>query len=84
MTPLYLKGKLHLLPILPGPLIIEHSAEDGTGEGVEEAQFFSSELSPQSLLPLHISEGGIHFLELAHLNCVEKHWTEIEDNGYMH
>ena len=84
MTPLCLKGKMHLLPILPGPLIIEHLVEDGVGERVGGAHFFSSELSPQSFLPSHLLEDEIHFLELAHFNSVEEHCTEIEGKGYMH
>ena len=45
MTPSYLKGKTHLLPIVPGPLIIEHSVEDGTEKGGKGAHLISSELS---------------------------------------
>ena len=64
---------MHLLPITPGPLIIWHLALG-----------FSSELSPQSLLPFHLLKDGIHFLELAHLNSVEEHCTEMEEKGYVH
>ena len=42
-----------MLPILPGPLIIEHLVEEDVGgevgEDVVGSHSFSSELSPQSL-----------------------------------
>ena len=45
-------------------------------------QFLSSELSPQSLSPLHIQEDLIHFL-LSQVNSVEEHWTEKKEESFQ-